>query len=490
MFIGVILCLTGVLVQAASDADDQVFQLDERSPGVTQISYSTNSLVSQITSFDERLIVFITLRSFDFYGIVDGVQIEKLGEFQHGIENAYNEHVYSYCTHGYLAFLKKKTLHIYKLSETRDGASFNQTYPVNYFGIREYSSDVRVNPWNSNMVMKTSTNSIHFFDFRSTYKPTCQQFYLKPHPVQIDFMEIVNYGSSLAVVFGTELDFYSMSTQTLRRSTQIASQILGIAYHFSSNTLVLILSAEYGLTVHCENPSTRKRVKFPLLSESRIGLPKHTGIGILALIHHSMIEFFDLNLTEATRDILYLPPKFKDQGFRFALTFRLSNIVQLSKSPEGSDALELKFLWLRGSKQRFCHPSCRNYCELPFVPCSEKTKIVISMIAAVLLMSVLLILCVLCATWTEKEPPQRLRRGNANLSVIVQSNQAAIERNSLASGISGRSVPMYLRATPHQDPHEEHSLFLIEEEPILSDFLNQTNLDLSQADSEREVMTL
>jgi hypothetical protein len=397
--------------------------------------------------------------------------------------------VYSYCTHGYLAFLKKKTLHIYKLSETRDEASFNETYPVDYFGIREYTSDVRINPWNSSVVMKTSNSSVHLFDFRSAFKPTCLQFYLKPHIDEVSSLDIINWGRGLAGVFGQELDFYSMVARTAQKSFHFGSPISAISYDFASNSLILIFNERQGLALNCADPSERRLLEFPPHFEKRLRLPNRTGIGILALVHFNSIEFFDVKANFGSREVLSLPQKYIDAGFWFIQNFRLSNIVQLARRTQAPATYQVKFLWLRGSKELYCHSSCKGECKVPFLPCSARLSIVLAMLSAALLTTLLVVLCFVYATWLEKEQPQRLRRGNANLSVIVQSSLAASERNSLAAGFQGRSVPLYLRASGGEKLSRDHSLFLIEEEPILPESANLTNLDLSQA-SEKEEMTL
>ena len=390
----------------------------ENSYAINNLSFSTDSLVSQVISTDQSLVIFITKKHLFFYSLRDNKYLIEQGSTEHGIQNAFREHIASYFTHGYLAFVKKKNLYIYAISKSTNEVTFREVYPADFFGIPEYTSNFTINPYNSTVVMKTGSNSAHILDFRSISKPSAEPLNLIHRNQEIKQVLIVDYGKAVAIVYKDIIDFVSLTSRAPFRSFTFNDKILSASYQFMSNTMMTFFTYKRAVSILCRNPFDRIVLHFPDPIEYRYKYPFRTGIGVLALLNKKSIEYFKVVRNIPEREIVRIPEEYKDE-YEFDKNFRLSNLIQLRKEDKLKGSYEYKFVWLKGDVNGFCHPSCGEKCDAPFVPCSQFWWLLVGFAMSIVSVLIVYVSCHILYTCIEKVDFQR-GRGNAYLSVIVK----------------------------------------------------------------------
>lgn len=399
----------------------------QNSKAVTNLSF-IDSLVSQVISFNQDIVIFITKTHLIFYSLRDNKYLRGQGSTEHGIKNAFREHITSYFTHGYLAFVKKKNLYIYAISASTNEVTSREVYPADFFGISEYTGQYSINPWNSTVVMKTGPHSVHVLDFRSIQKPTAEPLHIINKDQEIKQVSIVDYGKAAAITYTDIIDFISLTSRTPIKSFTFKDKILGSSYHFVTNTLIIITSIENGVSILCRDPYDRIPFILPKPVEPRFNHPSRTGIGVLALLNKNTIEYFNIKGKTPEREIVKIPEEYKGD-YVFDKNFRLSNLIQLRRNDTSARTIDYKYIWLRGDAKGFCHSSCAEKCEVPFVPCSQFWWLSLGFAMSTVSVLIVYVSSHILYTCIEKKDVKR-GRGNASLSITFTPSKPSRYSNS------------------------------------------------------------
>jgi hypothetical protein len=390
-------------------------------------TFSKQDYIGYVTSYDQPFIFFITARHIVVKAVVDGRSMRHVANLSHRIENLYYEYVYGFCTHGYIALLKRHTLYFFRLSDDKQDTTYEAVYPSNYFDVKQFTNITGVNSWNNTVIAKTDRNEVHVLDFRSVVRPTAYLLHLPPKPPEADitFVKAVNRGLSGAVFFGNSLEIYDLISRNQVKAVLFPYTVLYINYDYVTNSLIVLFKEKKGIAINTAPPFNRKFFDSPHVDDKPRIL--RTGTGCLALLQKRTFTIFDLtaaswatpriDLAELYRGNLYMP--FNDSllaGYSFTMTYRLSNLILVSKDDKLKDLIEIRHLRLHTDDNTLCHKTCKNKCIEPFIVCKQNRQLVYSMLFGGIIACSIVVICYRACTVLEK---------------ILNENKSPIEKNKV-----------------------------------------------------------
>src|SRR3990167_2925178 len=437
---------------SGSDAEDHRIMLDPHPKfNLTSIQFPKDEFIAQIQSFDHSLFVVVTSKEMKIYKLMKGRELVFKGSFLHHIQNAYDEHVFSYCTHGYVAFLKKYTMYFFRLSEEKDSLQYNLTYPNSYFGVRWFSDVIGVSPWNNTVYMQTGERQVTMFDFRDVYHPTSKAIPITEGLEGINILSVIDKGRALAVFYTNSLEIINIaqgeSFKTIKLY-RLTDSVIRAEYNQYSNRLVYIFSRGRAGTMKVERETDYERNNFNTMlgpdkmeDIRKIGIIR-TGMGITALIYSHIVEYRDLMDSKLTSiDKVELPKDLQEKDYHFSTSIRLSNILVARN--DKSESIAIKFLWMKSSHPFTCHPTCRFGCQVPFQPCSGFPIIMLSFLIASLSLLIVIYLFRFIVGYLEQRRNRSLSSKDISIGKLFAKNKTVVAKakDSVVVTIDTRNAP-------------------------------------------------
>lgn len=357
----------------------------EEIPG-TDIQISYNDYIDQLQSYDQTLMVIVKTSEFMIYKIVDGDSIEFWGSAPHSIGNSNQDYLVSFCTHGYIAFLKKKVMYLFRLSEDKKTLQYNITFPAGYFDIDQFSKDIALNPWNNTMLMKTSTNYVHMFDFRILSKPTAILFLHDTRLAGLSSMRFIDHGRTIVLEIRHYMEIWDLDSKRRKKIMEFEADILDTSYQEQNNMIVIVLDTKNKKIIRLKTTTLdSKEVQIDDLKDhgySNMKRLTRTGIDKAGMMFEKSVRYLDV-AAEYVSECFTLPEA-DQKDFNLVYTYRLSNIIQAKHINLESFLINYKFFRVISKDKKLCHPSCSGNCWVPFAPCSKAYSILLSLLISVL----------------------------------------------------------------------------------------------------------
>ena len=403
---------------------------------MTELSVPKDEFIAQIQSFDHSLFVVVTAREMKIYKLTRGRELVFKGSFLHQIQNAFDEHVHSYCTHGYIAFLKKYTMYFFRLSEEKDSLQYNLSYPNSYFGVKWFSNVIGVSPWNNTVYMQTGDREVTMFDFRDVYHATSKRIPITDGLQGIRILSVIDKGQGLAIFYTNSLEIVNIAQgQNFKtiKLYRLTDTVVAAEYNQYSNKLVYIFSNGRAGSMRVDRDQDYERNNFNTriqtddkLDSSEVQILR-TGMGITSLIYPDIVEYRDLmDSNSSTIDEVKLPADLVSNKYRYSTSIRLSNML-IAKNDQ-SESIKIKFLWMKSKNSRTCHPTCTFGCEEPFRPCSRFPIIMMSLGLAMLLIFVFIQLFKFVVRYFEARISANLSSKDAGIQKLFAKNVSVVAK--------------------------------------------------------------
>ena len=430
-------------------------------------SYPKDEYVNFITSYDQHYIFFITSKTIDIKGIDKGQKMKDLASLPHGIENLYYEYIYGFCTHGYLAILKKNSLYYFKLSDDKKEFSHRYEYPASYFDIGQFTSTTGVNSWNNTVIVKTNNNQVSVLDFRSSERPLAFHLHLpyREPDDYITFVKAVNIGKSAAVFYKKSLEIVDFASKQSVKSFSFPYTVLYINYEYNSNMLVVLFRERKVAVIKTSAPWDKSYFEAPSVFSLVKPRILRTGISCLALLDQQIFAIFDLSKNFDQAFIARLTMPYNDtelKGYTFNMTYRLSNLILISKNNTEEDRIEMKHLRLFTNNNTLCHKSCYGRCDAPFIVCNLWRWVVLSMILGISVVSSVIFSFRRVTTLIEHSLNKKKSMKDKNFSRALKT--ARIENDEIRIRMS-RLTPSMMEAIEEILPNHENDISDIIEDP-------------------------
>lgn len=348
----------------------------------SDIHISANEYIDQIQSYDQTLMVIVKTREFRIYKVIDGNSIREWGVAPHSIDNAGHDYLTSFCTHGFIAFLKKKVIYLFRLSEDKKSIKYNVTFPAEYFKIESFSLLYSLSPWNNTMMMKTGDTSIHMFDFRILNKPSASLFVSGDRIKKLDSMRFIDHGEAVALMSGPNLEIIeSRGNRKRKKIVEFEENILDTSFQHQERILVIVLNTQNKKIIKMTTNNLKTQVvnidSFKNHDNTNMYRLSRTGTENIGILFKKEIRYFDESRMYIS-NCHNLPPEMKDR-YDIVFAYRLSNIIQTRDLSPSNYSISFKFFRVSSNDKQLCHPSCSGACKVPFAPCSQKKWVLLAM---------------------------------------------------------------------------------------------------------------
>ncbi len=400
-----------------------------------EFPYEEDSIITQINSYDEKYVAFLTDKHFSIYRFRDGT-IKPVQNISHGIENVNDEHLATVMTHKYIAYITKDALYYFKLEDDRKNITEDgtQVFPSKYFRIPEFTSDLTLNSRTYLMLMKTGPREIHLLDFKDSLFPSSRKLMIPTiNPTSnITHFKLVANADQIALLFTDHS--VSIIDHTIKKDSKgnyvenpeitdpvklkvpDGYQVENMAYDYHKNFLILVANYTKATTLQDRNTprvvallyschEKQHGYKSPIktLDLKDMNLPadclknltiRRTGTRIMIVNYNNSIFSYNMDADSAEGFLgrLELPESERAAGYRVNNTFTLSNWIQTSKCKvqDETDMVYFKYLKLLTRNRAFCHPTNEN-CVEPFVPSKKTMQVAMGFTGGTALLVVLLV---------------------------------------------------------------------------------------------------
>lgn len=436
-----LLCCVALLttttgIDCSTAATDHITLDTEPKFNLTQLSVPKDEFIAQIQSFDHSLFVVVTAREMKIYKLTRGRELVFKGSFLHQIQNAFDEHVHSYCTHGYIAFLKKYTMYFFRLSEEKDSLQYNLSYPNSYFGVKWFSNVIGVSPWNNTVYMQTGDREVTMFDFRDVYHATSKRIPITDGLQGIRILSVIDKGQALAIFYTNSLEIVNIAQgQNFKtiKLYRLTDTVVTAEYNQYSNKLVYIFSNGRAGSMKVDRDQGYDRNNFNTriqTDEERDSTQVQilrTGMGITSLIYPDIVEFRDLmDSNSSTIDEVKLPDDLANNKYHYSTSIRLSNMLVVKNNE--TESIKIKFLWMKSKNSKTCHPSCTFGCDEPFRPCSRFPIIMMSLGLAMLVLFIFIQLFKFVVRYFEAQLSANLSSKDAGIQKLFAKNMSVVAK--------------------------------------------------------------
>lgn len=436
LLLGCTALLTLSCERLCTTATDRITLESEPKFNLTQLSVPKDEFIAQIQSFDHSLFVVVTAREMKIYKLTRGRELVFKGSFLHRIQNAFDEHVHSYCTHGYIAFMKKYTMYFFRLSEEKDSLQYNLSYPNTYFGVKWFSKVIGVSPWNNTVYMQTGDREVTMFDFRDVYHATSKRVPITDGLQGIRILSVIDKGQALAIFYTNSLEIVNIAQgQNFKtiKLYRLTDTVMTAEYNQYSNKLVYIFANGRAGCMNVDRDKGYDRTNFNTRIQTDDKIDSHevqilrTGMGITSLIYPEIVEFRDLmDSNSSTIDEVKLPDELASTKFKYSTSIRLSNML-MAKNDQ-SESIEIKLLWMKSKNPRTCHPTCTFGCDEPFRPCSRFPIILLSLALSALGLVVFIYLFRFIIGYIEVRLSSNLSSKDAGIKKLFAKNMSVVAK--------------------------------------------------------------
>lgn len=428
--------------------------------GQTEAEFSFDDFVMLVTSEDDQIIYFITVRNIEIYKITNhGTRLEKKGSQPHKIQNAYHELIHGYCTHGYLALFKKYTMYYYKFLDDYQEMESNTTFPASYFGITRFTNMTAMNTFNNSIIMKSGPSEFVIIEFSSIINPNAIVYTTLQKKGEIRHITSVAKSKVVAVAFDKMIDFYYQSTdlgskepiRSYYHEFPVESMIYNpihdslIIVHYSKlprdtqdGPIFLLKVIKTTLTI--DNKGAFSHWSFNLNTSKQITQTKLSKLGensLTSLNGKFMILYDITSLHRMLMNKILAMSYFTTYNltgmanYSFNATYQLSNLILVTWRDTTNRKVYFKHVKFVG-KDKFCHSSCGKYCTIPFVVCGQRGKVTLYFGMGIIGVIAILMGAAYLCVFMESSLNAKTSLRQKNLSKALKSGK--LDQESLAAG--------------------------------------------------------